>query len=65
MNRNELIKKAQEIEAKYYKYAKFCKKYYGINSERADIAVSEWGAVINAMCELLDLTTDERFEIFF
>ena len=65
MNRSELIKKAQEIEAKYYKNVKFCKKYYGFDSERAKTAASEWGAVINAMCELLDLTLDDRYEIFF
>ena len=65
MNREQLIKKAQKIEAKYYEEVRECEKFYGYDHHRTEQAKTEWGAVLESLSELLELTQDEYFEIFF
>lgn len=65
MNRDKMIKKAQEIENKYYEMVKETEEIFGNNSKQYLNSCAEWGAAREAMCELLGLTVDEEFKYFF
>ena len=61
MTREQLIKKAKEIEMKYYQEVKDSREL-GIGDE--EIKTLEWSIAIDAMAELLGLSETEYFEIF-
>jgi len=61
MKREQLIKKAKEIEAEYYQEVKDCREF-GFEGEKERI--HEWTTAIEVMAELIGLTAEESFEIF-
>lgn len=65
MNREQLIKKAKEIENKYYREVLNCQESsFFIGIDEHDLKTIEWTVAMDVMAELLGMTEDEYIKIF-
>lgn len=66
MKREQLIKKAQEIESRYYQAVKDSRELWKGDSAKykETKAIQEWSIAMEVMAELLEMDEAEYFEYF-